>query len=225
LQRCRVKQSNPRQKTMLPLTLPPSTPAAYPAFVPVEFAPFYPFADPINGFKPVAVALAEASTQLTTHPLSLAACEASQVDHLLQFDFSALPSFTQIQQQYQTWGIELAAIAIQPSNPAFLNQADRSHSGGLMPALEQQPLTIQFHQTRRLVSLTLLTVKQLIVRAYDAANRLIAEQQVGQLQSCFTNRDSVHLSACHQIHLQGEAVARVEILSSSPFLLRSLICG
>lgn len=205
---------------MVPLTLSPSTSAVYPTFAPVESFVPSPFAEQLNGFSPIAVALSEASTQLAMLP-----SEAGQIDHLLQFDFSSLPSFTQVQQQYQTWGIELQAIAIQPSNPAFLNPSDLLHSGGLMPRVEQQPLTVQFHQTQRLVSLTLLTVKQLIVRAYDAANRLIAEQQVGQLQSQPAIEGEIRPAACHQIHLQGEAVARVEILSSSPFLLRRLICG
>jgi hypothetical protein len=91
-----------------------------------------------------------------------------------------------------------------------------------MPAIARRPITLRFQQTRQIINFKLLSLSQITVKAYDAADELISEQQVGQHHYCQT---SSAICLCHKIQIQAEAVARIEIVSQAPFLLRSLVCG
>jgi hypothetical protein len=147
-------------------------------------------------------------------------CLSQPVSSLLQLDFSDLPSFSIVRDQYQAWGVVIAgAMAIQPSNPAFI---DATHSTGLMPTVDNQPLTIYFQQMRRLASLRLVGAQQITLRAYDANNHLVAEQQVGQ-PDYRQSRRAVSICARHQVQLAAKEIARLEIHSDAPFLLHGLI--
>lgn len=148
-------------------------------------------------------------------------------DCLLQLDFNELPIFTLVRNEYQAWGVQLAgAVTIRPSNPIFITPDDQANPMGLMPAVARKPITIQFQQTRQIINFKLLSINQITVKAYDAANQLISEQQVGQHHYCQTNyQTSFAVCLCHKIQIQAEAVARIEIISQAPFLLRSLVCG
>ncbi len=184
---------------MLPLVSPVDCPAAV-YFVDLASTP----AHPINLVN-----------------LELPSCLSQRPNSLLQLDFGDLPSFTTVHDQYQAWGVALSgAVAIRPSNPAF---ADAKRSAGLMPARSHQPLGIQFQQARQLASLSLAGAQQIILKAYDDRNRLVAEQQVGQTDY----RQSHQAATCirHQVQLAAQAISRIEICSSAPFLLFGLVCG
>jgi hypothetical protein len=103
-------------------------------------------------------------------------------DCLLQFDFGELPPFVLLNNQYQAWGLTLAgAITIRPSNPIFVSPEAQASSIGLMPAVAREPIVLQFQQTRQIVNFKLLSVSQIVIKAFDAADRLISEQQIGHL--------------------------------------------
>lgn len=141
---------------------------------------------------------------------------------LLQFDFSQLSAFTPVHHQYHAWGVDLeGAIAIRPSNPAFINA---KHTIGLMPTVSSQPLTIYFQQLRQLASISIASSQQITVKAYNAQDQLVTEQRVGQSDYC-QSRQTTSSCAHHQVQLTAIGMARLEISSDSPFLLHDLICG
>lgn len=189
--------------TMLPLQLRPLV--ELPTFADQQILPF----------APLALDLKAASDTPLAH------CPQWQLDCLIHLNFSELQAFTMVREQYQQWGIEFeGAIALQPSNPAFI---DSKQPIGLMPTLERTPLTIYFHHPRQVVSARLTGVQQVSIRAFDTAGRLVSEQCLGQfayLCGCASGKPSNH-----EMQLQAAEIARIEILSEAPFLLRNLVCG
>ena len=147
---------------------------------------------------------------------------SQQFSSLLKLDFGDLPSFTTVHNQYQAWGVVMTgAMAIQPSNPAFI---DAEHSTGLMAAVGSQPLTIHFQQMQQMASLSLVGAQQITLRAYDLHNHLLTQQQVGQPDYCQSRQVS---STCvrHQVLLAAKGMVRLEVYSDAPFLLHGLIYG
>lgn len=148
-------------------------------------------------------------------------CLSQRPKDRLQLDFSDLPSFTTVRDQYLEWGVAISgAMAIRPSNPAF---TDAKRSSGLMPTSDSQPLTIQFQQLQQLADLSLAGAQQITLKAYSHSNHLVAEQQIGQSDY----RQTRQTLACirHQVQLAAQAIARIEICSTAPFLLFGLACG
>ncbi len=192
---------------MLPFVAPVEYPAEYPADV--CFA------------ESATVGL---NTALNTdRPGKLSPCSKSQPPQSqLQLDFSELPSFTTIRDQYRDWGVAITdAIAIRPSNPAFVRTKLAS---GLMPTAQNQTLSIQFQQLRQFVSFSLAGAQQITLRAYDTSHRLVAEQQVGQSDYRQMRQAS---AACihHQVQLIDPSISQIEIYSDAPFLLFDLACS
>lgn len=140
---------------------------------------------------------------------------------LFHLDFAELPSYAIVRDQYRTWGLEVeGAIALQPSNPAFF---ESEPAIGLMPMVDRIPLRIYFHQSRQVVSIRLAGAKQIRLRAFDAADRLVDEQQVGQ--PCYLQGRPSTQPDRYQVQVQAAAISRLEIVSEAPFLLHSVTCG
>lgn len=173
------------------------------------------FANQTCQFAPIALHLKAASEA----PL---VCHSQwQLDCLIHLDFNELQPFTIVKNQYQPWGMEFdGTIALQPSNPVF---ADPNQPLGLMPALDGAPLVIHFHQPRQVVSARLTGTQQITVRVFDAANCLVSESRIGQF--CYLQSHAADAPANHEMQLQAAEIARVEIASEAPFLLRNLVCG
>lgn len=140
---------------------------------------------------------------------------------LFHLDFAELPSYTVVRDQYQTWGIRFeGAIALQPSNPAFF---DPEHPTGLVPTTDRMPLRIHFQQPRQVMSVCLTGTQQITIRAFDAADRLVNEQQVGR--PCYLQRHPSMQPDRYQIQIQATEISRIEISSEASYLLHSMTCG
>lgn len=148
-------------------------------------------------------------------------CAAWQLKSLIQLNFQNLPPFTLVQSQYQSWGIEFSnAIALLPSNAAF----DHVQIG-LLPLQARSPLQIHFQQPRQLVNLQLRGAKQIRIRAYDASDRLLQEQQIGVSTYLYGEAVSPSPVLPFEVQVQAPAIARLELIGDSPFLLRQLTCS
>jgi len=188
-----------------------------PVLSPVECPAVVCFAEPSQAFPSTI----QSAVHLELSP-ELPGCLKQQLSGLIQLDFSDLPSFTTVRDQYQTWGVAMnGAMAIRPSNPAF---TDAKTSAGLMPATDGQPLSIQFQQLRQFASLSLVGAQRISLSAYDAHNNLVAEQQVGR-SDYRQSRQTASTCARYQVQLAAQAIARIEVYSDAPFLLVGLLCG
>lgn len=185
-------------------------------------------------FKPpvqsAAVQFAEPPAQFVPFPTRLQTLETSlpvlsshsQVAGLIQLDFAEVRPFETVRMQYQEWGIEFdGAIALQPSNPAFTKP---NQLVGLAPLVDRLPLTIYFDQPRQLVSAKLTAARQITVKVFDAANRLILKQHLGQAQY-LTAQTVLPIGTEYEMQLQADAIARIEIQSDVPFMLHQLVCS
>lgn len=142
---------------------------------------------------------------------------------LLQLDFAELQAFEVVRDQYQSWGVEFdGAIALHPSHPAFANSEQPL---GLMPLNDRLPITIYFDRPKQLVKAKLAGARQVTIRAFDAANRLIYKQHLGQSRYLYASPPLPPIRADHEVQIQAEAMVRVEICSEVPFILWDLICG
>jgi hypothetical protein len=192
-----------------------------PVLSPVECPAVVYFAEPSQAFSSTiqSVVLSVVHPEINPEP---SGCLSQQLSGLIQLDFSDLPSFTTVHDQYQTWGVTMdGAMAIRPSNPAF---TDAKTSSGLMPATDGQPLSIQFQQLRQFASLSLVGAQQITLSAYDANNQLVAAQQVGR-SDYRQSRQTASTCARYQVQLAAKAIARIEVYSDAPFLLLGLLCG
>jgi hypothetical protein len=150
-------------------------------------------------------------------------CAAWQLKSLIQLNFQNLSPFTIVASQYQMWGIEFTnAIALQPSNPAFeITQM------GLLPLKPRSSLQIHFQQPRQLVNLQGVRARQIRIQGYDAEDRLIDDQRLGELTylQAATPPSTASTVVPFEMQIQNRAITRIELISATPFLVRQLICS
>lgn len=144
---------------------------------------------------------------------------------LIQLNFSELQSFEVVRDQYQQWGIEFEqTIALQPSNPMF---DDLEQPVGLMP-IAHPFMAVQFHQPRQIVKATLVGARAMTVTAFDVNNRVLSrhflDHSAPNLKTSASDQPEDEMLPLHTLHLQAEAIARVELTSAAPFLLRHFCC-
>lgn len=141
----------------------------------------------------------------------------------IKLDFEDLSAFEQVRDQYSGLGIKFAgAIALQPSNPAFL-----PHSGSvvLMPLTNGLSLGVYLYRTSQTVGAFVTGTKQVRLTAFDANDKVIAQSNTGARQYVQEQRQTVDPLPQHKLELTAVGIARVEFASDAPFTMDDFFCG
>lgn len=132
---------------------------------------------------------------------------ATEETFCVRLDLEDLLCFTQIDRQYEAWGVEFRnAIAIVPSNPAY-----PPHSGSkvMFGAPESGWVEATFACPVRYVSGFITSSRRTVMMAFDRQNRLVAqtESPVSNLQQLGCNAANLKLSVqaanIHRITFQS----------------------
>jgi hypothetical protein len=140
-----------------------------------------------------------------------------------ELDFEDLSAFEQVRDQYSGLGIKFAgAIALQPSNPAFV-----PHSGSvvLMPMTNGLSLGVYLYRTTQTVGAFVTGTKQVRLTAFDANDKVIAQSNTGARQYVQEQRQTVDPLPQHKLELTALGIARVEFASDAPFTVDDFFCG
>lgn len=146
-------------------------------------------------------------------------CSAPPDAEIIHLDFSELPEFVAVDDQYQPLGIEFeGAIAIQPSNTAFgASPQDKV----LIPGADRSSIAVKFLSMTQIVGAWVTATQQIKLTLFDQQNHLIAEQQAGSPHYVQSSLASPVSFAQHQLEIFAEDVARAEFSSEAPFVLHS----
>lgn len=141
----------------------------------------------------------------------------------VELDFEDLSAFEQVRDQYSGLGIKFAgAIALQPSNPAFL---PRSGSVVLMPMTNGLSFDIYLYRATQTVGAFVTGTKQVRLTAFDADGKVIAQSDTGVRQYVQEQRQTVDPLPQHKLELTAVGIARVKFASDTPFTLDDFFCG
>jgi hypothetical protein len=141
----------------------------------------------------------------------------------VELNFEDLSAFEQVRDQYSELGIKFAgAIALQPSNPAFL---PRSGSVVLMPMTNGLSLDVYFYRATQTVGAFVTGTKQVRLTAFDADGKVIAQSDTGARQYVQEQRQTVDPLPQHKLELTAVGITRVKFASDTPFTLDDFFCG
>lgn len=120
----------------------------------------------------------------------------------VRLDLEDLECFTPVADQYEALGVQFAnAIAIRPSNPAYL-----PHSGEkvMLGAPENGWIEATFARPVQYVSSFLTSSRRIVMRAFNHQNQLIA-----QTESLSANASEMADSANVQLSLKASNIHRI----------------
>jgi hypothetical protein len=140
-----------------------------------------------------------------------------QKDGLIQLNFQSLSAFDRVTNQYGRWGVQfLGAIAIQPSNPAFV-----PHSGSLalMPLTNQTKLTAAFAQAIQKVSAFVIGTKRVVLTAFDENGNILGQVNSNTAQAVEPEKAPQARLPVQRLALEGWNIAKVIFHSDAPFIL------
>ncbi|NJL35528.1 MAG: hypothetical protein HC899_01360 [Leptolyngbyaceae cyanobacterium SM1_4_3] len=141
----------------------------------------------------------------------------------VELDFEDLSAFEQVRDQYSGLGIKFAgAIALQPSNPAFL---PRSGSVVLMPMTNGLSLSAYLYRTAQTVGAFVTGTKQVRLTAFNREGKVIAQSDTGARQYVQEQRQTVDPLPQRKLELTAGGIARVEFASDAPFTMDDFFCG
>jgi hypothetical protein len=137
-----------------------------------------------------------------------------------KLDFAALALFEQVRDQYRDRGISFAgAIAIQPSNPAFISGAN---SLVLMPIAGKAAIEIYFHRPTHHVEVCVVGAKPIMIRAFDADGQLIAKDSTLSQRCLPAQAHSAKPFPPQQLELAAANIYRIVVDSNAPFVLSTM---
>lgn len=100
---------------------------------------------------------------------------------IVQLELEALNCFETVENQFDLWGITFKnAIALQPSNPAFITKPDQVV---LMSGPNSGFVEIHFHHPLRYIEARIISSQSTILSAFNADNQEIASTQTPPSES------------------------------------------
>ncbi len=148
---------------------------------------------------------ASKSSMLQTAP-RIATC-AKQI----RLNFQVLTAFERVTEQYSDLGVRFSdAIALEPSNPAFL---PKTGCFVLMPLGHEMILTASFDSPTSWVGGEVCGTGSVILTAFDQTGKILAQ---------VTTAASQGKGSCskQQLELNRSGIAKVMFHSSEPFILK-----
>lgn len=135
----------------------------------------------------------------------------------LQLDFQALTAFERVTDRYRHLGVGFSnAIAIEPSNPAFLS---KTGSFVLMPLGNEMILNASFDFPTSWVGAYVCGARSVILTAFDQTGKIIAQVTTAASSSVAPSHTN---SSCswQQLELNRSGIAKVMFHSSEPFIIK-----
>lgn len=138
----------------------------------------------------------------------------------VQLDFGKLRIFEQVLNCYEPLGIQFEhAIAIAPSNPAFIDEAQAPRV--LMPEANRSEIAMRFPQPIQQLVATVRSTSSVVLTAYDAEGTLIAQMNSEIPRFTRGHGELGHLPQ-QPLELAGEKIKRAVLYSDAPFVLSCL---
>lgn len=134
---------------------------------------------------------------------------------LIRLDFKDLKPFEQVKDRYRHLGVGFSgAIALQPSNPAFLT---KSGSFVLMPMGNLMSLSAYFDKSISWVGALVCSTRIVVLAAYDRNGKFLGQTSTIGKSSHLEDREAE--STSQQLQLNLPNIAKLEFYSSEPFTL------
>ena len=126
----------------------------------------------------------------------------------IRLNFQTLSAFERVTEQYSHFGVRFSdAIAIEPSNPAFL---PKTGCFVLMPLGHEMILSASFDSPTSWVGAEVCGAGSVILTAFDQTGKILAQVTTAASQSCMGQ----------QLELNRSGIAKVMLHCSSPFILQ-----
>ncbi len=135
----------------------------------------------------------------------------------IQLDFQNLKAFEQLSDQYACSGVRFeGAIALQPSNPAFVPP---SASQVLMPLVNQTGITVYFRRHASSAGAFVIGTKPVVLVAFDSDGNLLREINTGANYLISPAGELPTPLPYHRLEVKGTHIAKVVFYSNAPFIL------
>lgn len=138
------------------------------------------------------------------------------ISQMIQLDFQDLTAFECVTEQYRHLGVHFSdAIALEPSNPAFLPKIGTC---ALMPLGQETILTASFDQPTSWVGSYVCGAGSVILTAFDQTGKILA--QVTTTAGSIAPGQKVSSCIEQPLELNRAGIAKVMFHSSQPFILK-----
>ncbi|MBW4495566.1 MAG: hypothetical protein KME26_21270 [Oscillatoria princeps RMCB-10] len=135
----------------------------------------------------------------------------------IQLDFENLKGFEQLSDQYASSGVRFeGAIALQPSNPAFVPP---SASQVLMPLVNQTGITAYFPRPASRAGAFVIGTKPVVLAAFDADGNRLREINTDANYVISPAGELPKPLPHHRLEVTGTPIAKVVFYSNAPFIL------
>jgi hypothetical protein len=135
----------------------------------------------------------------------------------IRLNFQTLSAFERVTEQYSHLGVRFSnAIAIEPSNPAFLS---KTGCFVLMPLGQETILNASFDSPRSWVGAYVCGAGSVILTAFDQKGKILAQVTTAASPSVAPSQGRGSCMGQH-LELNRCGIAKVMLHSSEPFILQ-----
>ena len=135
----------------------------------------------------------------------------------IRLNFQALTAFERVTEQYRHLGVRFSdAIALEPSNPAFM---PKTGSFVIMPLGQEMILNASFESPTDWVGAYVCGAGSVILTAFDQTGKILAHV-TKQASSSVAPSQTKGSCSWQQLELNRCGIAKVMFHSSEPFILK-----
>jgi len=160
----------------------------------------------------------------TTPPGHLQRAAATPMPAWAEINFDERALYEEIQHQYADLGVAFqGAIALQPSNPLFLQGC--SGQRVIAPKTSDRGITVQFRQSVRTVKVQVCSASPVQLAVFDGQGRCMSHIRGGQRYHLGPSTDLEVPLPHHELTLEGEAIARAVLTANTTFIVDRVAFG